>query len=81
VFIAFFKRSELTLIPFIAKMIRTHFLDTTKKFQINRDKPDPKAILLAKFRKTDHDKVITQKDLIINEEALERLRPISEQQK
>ena len=79
VFIAFFKYSELTLIPFIAKMIRTHFLDVTKKFQINWDKPDPKAIALAKSRKSDHDVVIEQKDLLMDIETLNKLKVITEQ--
>ena len=79
VFVAFFRYSELTLIPFGAKMVRTHFLDTTKKYQINRDKPDPKAIALAKSRKTDHETVINQKDLIMDEESLNKLRILTEQ--
>jgi len=60
-------------------MVRTHFLDTTKKYQINRDKPDPKAIALAKSRKTDHETVINQKDLIMDEESLNKLRILTEQ--
>lgn len=73
VIIAFFKYSELTIVQFIAKMIRTHFLDVTKKFQINYLRPDPVSISLAKARKTEHDVVISQKDLILDKEKLERL--------
>lgn len=80
VFIAFFKYSELTLIPFCAKLVRTYFLDATKKFQVNRNKPDPKSVLLAKSRKTEHDVVITQKDLVMDEATLRRLRSIDEQE-
>lgn len=76
VIIAFFKYSELTLIPFIAKMIKTHFLDVTKKHQINRTKPDPIAILLAKFRKTEHDQVIERKKLVIDEEKMKKLNRV-----
>ena len=79
VFIAFFKYSELTLIPFTAKMIRTHFLDVTKKYQLNRDKPDPKVLALAKSKKTDHEIVISQKDLVMDEESLNKLRVFSKQ--
>lgn len=79
IFIAFFKYSELTLIPFIAKMIRTHFIDTTKKFQVNRDKPDPKSIALSKSRHTKHDVVIKHKNLLIDDEELNKLRIITEQ--
>lgn len=78
VFIAFFKYSELTLLPFISKMITTYFLDTTKKFQINRAKPDPKAIALAKTRMTDHDVVISQKSFVLDKEKLEKLHQLGE---
>lgn len=78
VFIAFFKYSELTLLPFIAKMIRTYFLDVTKKFQINYQKPDPKAIVIAKARKGDHGVVISQKDLVLDKEKIEKLHPFFE---
>ena len=73
-FIAFFKYSELTLLPFIAKMIRTYFFDATKKFQINRLRPDPHAINLARFRTTDHDVVIEHKELLIDQEEMKKLR-------
>lgn len=79
IFIAFFKYSELTLIPFIAKIIRTYFLDTTKKYQINRNKPDPKSIALSKSRHTKHDIIIEQKDLLLDEKQLNKLKIITEQ--
>ncbi len=78
VFIAFFKQSELTLIPFIAKMIRTYFLDTTQKWQVNRDRPDPKAIALAKSRKEDQQQIIEQKDLVMDQHSLETLNRIAD---
>jgi hypothetical protein len=73
VLIAFFKYSELRIHEFIAKMIRTHFLDTTKKYQLNRNRPDPVSLALAMARKTDHDVLIEQKDLILDTEKLETL--------
>ena len=79
VFIAFFKYSELTLVPFIAKLIRTYFLDATRKFQINRNKPDPKAVAIAKSRYTKHDVIIEHKDLLLHEEQLDKLKIITEQ--
>lgn len=79
VFIAFFKYSELTLLPFIAKMIRTYFLDVTKKFHINYIKPDPKAIVIAKSRKWEHNVVISQKDLILDKEKMVKLHPFFEE--
>ena len=81
VFIAFFKYSELTLFPFIAKMIRTYFLDVTKKFQINRLRPDVHAINLARFRATDHEIVIEQKELKLNEKELRKLESLTKKQK
>lgn len=78
VFIAFFKQSELTLIPFIAKMIRTYFLDATQKWQVNRDRPDPKAIALAKSRKEDQQQIIEQKDLVMDQHSLETLNRIAD---
>lgn len=77
VFIAFFKYSELTLFPFIAKMIRTYFLDVTKKFQINRLRPDVHAINLARFRTTDHEVIIQQKELEVDEDKLRKLESLT----
>lgn len=76
VFIAFFKYSELNLYEFIAKMIRTYFLDVTQKFQVNYDKLDPMMILLAKNKNSDHDNVIEIKDTHIDKEKLEKLKGI-----
>jgi len=81
VFIAFFKYSELTLFPFIAKMIRTYFLDVTKKFQINWLRPDPHAINLARFRTTEHDVVIQQKELKIDDKELRKLESLTKKHK
>jgi len=74
--IAFFKFSELTLLPFIAKMIKTYFLDVTKKYQINRTRPDPIAVSTARFKKTDHDVIIERKQLVIDDEKIKRLNRI-----
>ncbi len=73
VIVAFFKYSELRLHEFIAKMIRTHILDTTKKYQLNRTKPDPVTIALAKARRTDHDVLIENKNLILDQDELDRM--------
>jgi ABC-type dipeptide/oligopeptide/nickel transport system permease component len=48
--IAFFKVSELSLIPFMAKVIQTHILDESKKFQINSAPIDPIDIGIAKSK-------------------------------
>jgi len=44
--ITFFKISELTLIPFVAKIVRNKFFDTNKKFQVNYEKANPLDIMI-----------------------------------
>lgn len=51
-------------------------MDVTKKYQINRQKPDPKVIALAKSRKTDQETVIENKVLIIDHEKMDRLNRV-----
>lgn len=53
--VAFWNISELTLIPFIAKMYRNRFLDTTKKLQTNDVKIDPIQIKIKSSRATHED--------------------------
>lgn len=55
VFIGFFKMSELSLIPFVAKLVRNNFFDVKKKFQTNYDKQDPIKLAIKKI-KADDDK-------------------------
>ena len=49
-FVAFFKISELSLLPYLAKVRRTRFLDTTKKFQTNDTKIDPMQVMIQESR-------------------------------
>jgi len=67
-FIAFFRKSELTIIPFGAKLIRTYVLWSSKSFQRNTIKPPEREIKLqfAKMNKWE-EKNITQKTLDKNE--------------
>lgn len=51
--IAFFKVSELWLIPFIAKIIRNNFFDTTKKFQNNYSKVDKTQIKIQEVKEIE----------------------------
>lgn len=76
VIVAFFKISELTLLPFIAKIIRTYFLDTTRKFQINWTKPDPLHTLILKMSKNEQQEIVLKKSLEIDEEKMEKLSRI-----
>lgn len=73
VLIAFFKYSELRLHEFIAKMIRTYFLDVTRKFQVKYARPDPIRVAIAKAKASDRGVIITQKDLVLDENELDRL--------
>ena len=46
--IAFFEISEMNLLEFIAKNIRTHFFDTNVKYQVNVPKPNEIDLLIRK---------------------------------
>lgn len=59
--VAFFKISELSLLPYIAKVIRNVFFDITKKFQINYTKNNPTDVLIKKIRETEKKQKIEQK--------------------
>lgn len=78
VFIAFFKYSELSLIPFLAKMVKTYFLDTTSKFQVTWNKPDPVAIAYAHIKKVDQDVTVAKKNLELDDERLGKLHLLSQ---
>ena len=74
--IAFFEVSEMGLVEFLAKMARTHFFDTTTKFQVNIQKPDKTTILIKQNRSEEKiQKIVfkTQKDLL-SEDTEEKIR-------
>ncbi len=77
VFIAFFKYSELRLHEFIAKIIKTNFLDAIVKYQVNYDKLDPELIVIAKNKNTEHENVAELKDLSIDKEKMKKLKGFS----
>jgi len=70
-FIAFFRKSELAIIPFLLKIIRTYILNTPRVFQRNSIVPPQRQIKLyfAKLNKWE-EKVIVKKDL--KEDELEK---------
>jgi len=49
-FVALFKISELTLVPFLAKKIKDHFFDTSKKYQVNYPKIWPIDLGMAEAK-------------------------------
>ena len=59
--IAFFKISELSLIPFLAKLIRNNFFDTKKKFQENYTRENPVDVMIKENKATEEKQVIEQK--------------------
>jgi len=72
--IAFFKISELTLLPFAAKLIRNNFFDTTKKFQTNHVKPNPLQLMLKKISLHEKKQAITQKERHMNKDLLDKIK-------
>lgn len=69
--IAFFKISELSLLPYIAKVIRNVFFDITKKFQINYTKNNPTDVLIKKIRETEKKQKIEQKQNKFDKQMVE----------
>jgi len=63
-FIAFFRKSELAIIPFLLKIIRTYIIWTPRTFQKNTIRPAQREIKLhfAKLNKGE-EKQVTKKDL------------------
>ena len=59
--IAFFEVSEMWLIEFIAKMLRTHFFDTTTKFQVNVEKPNKVDLLIKEIHTEEQTQKIEYK--------------------
>ena len=66
--IAFFKVSELSLIPFLAKVIQSNILDETKKFQINTTPLDPIEVAYARSKLNEPEtSKLDQKNLHIED--------------
>lgn len=67
--IAFFNVSEMGLLEFLAKKLRTHFFDTTTKYQVNVENFDMTDILIRKNKSQKQTKKIifkTHKDLSLS---------------
>lgn|GEM_PF-5913659 len=73
--IAFFNVSEMGLMQFIAKLIRTNLLDTPKKFQDDYERIDPVDVVLKKARANDdQQKTNIKKTSEVNEDKLNKLK-------
>ena len=70
IIIAFFKISELSLLPYIAKLIRNNFFDTKKKYQVNYDKKSPLDIMIQESKTKEEKQIIEQKENTFDKEML-----------
>ena len=61
VVVAFFKISELWLVPFVAKLVRNNFFDTKKKFQENYTRENSVDIIIKESKATEYKQIIEQK--------------------
>ena len=61
IIIAFFKVSELTLLPYLAKLLRNNFFDAKKKFQVNYEKKNPIDVLIEESKTKEEKQIIEQK--------------------
>lgn len=74
--IAFFEISEMGLIEFLSKMARTHFFDTTTKYQVNTQKPNEIDLIIKKSHTEEQTQKIqfkTQKGLL-SDDTEEKIR-------
>jgi len=73
--VAFFKVSELGLLPFMGKFIANNFFDTNKKFQVNFPRLSETQIVIARAKLDKNKKrVIEQKkDRELGKEMLDKI--------
>lgn len=71
--ITFFKISELTLIPFVAKIVRNKFFDTNKKFQVNYEKANPLDIMIWESKSEIETANIEKKVNTINKDMINKI--------
>ena len=70
IIIAFFKISELSLVPYIAKLIRNGFFDAKKKFQVNYEKKNPLDIIIQESKTKEEKQIIEQKENTFDKQSL-----------
>lgn len=71
--VAFFKVSEMSMLEYIAKMVRNKFFDTTKKFQINFERIDATDILIKESKWEKKKVKIEQKENKFDEDILKNI--------
>lgn len=72
--IAFFNVSEMGLLQFIAKIIRTNMLDTPRKFQDDYERIDPVDVVLKKSQANEGKKTNVKKTDTVDEDKLKKLK-------
>ena len=70
IIIAFYKISELWLVPYIAKLIRNNFFDAKKKFQVNYEKKNPLDIIIQESKTKEEKQIIEQKENTFDKQIL-----------
>ena len=70
--ITFFRYSELTLIPFVSKLIRTYFLDETKKYQVNYAKVDKNELAIKILKSWEKKQIVESKERNFDEDKLKQ---------
>lgn len=72
--IAFFEVSEMNLIHYTVKMLKTYVLDTAKKFQVNYPHIDPLDILIKKQSVQEQKKVVDLKENVMDQKLMKQLQ-------
>lgn len=73
--VAFFNVSEMGLLSFVAKLVRTNMLDTPKKFQDDFQRIDPVDLAIKKSQADDSQKKVnTRKEEDLDAVKLKNLQ-------
>lgn len=60
----------MSLIEYIAKLIRNNFFDAKKKYQVNYEKMNPVDILIKESKSKEEKQIIVQKENVFDKESL-----------
>jgi predicted transcriptional regulator YheO len=74
VIIAFFEVSEMGLIQFLAKLVKTYFFDTPKKFQVNYSRINQMQVNIQEFLSKQQKKIIDIKEHALDEKIAKKLK-------
>lgn len=72
--VAFFEISEMNLVHFLSKMLKTYILDTPKKFQLNYARIDPQDVMIKRWRSQDNKKTIDIKENVMDDRLVKQLQ-------